>query len=296
MTGEAVLVTGASGFIGAHLCARLVESGFAVHGVSREREGEADGLRWWRGDLADGRTVQRIVADIEPDVVFHLASNVHGAREVEHVLPMLHGNLMSTVNLLDALSRSGCRRVIITGSQEEPTEPGGVPSSPYAAAKWASSAYARMFHGLYELPVVLLRVFMVYGPGQRDVNKLIPYTIRTLLAHEAPRLSSGERPVDWIYVDDVVDAYLAALRREGIEGRTIDVGSGQLVPVRTIVEKLVQLIDPGIEPLFGALPERAMEQVRVADVDRARALLDWHAGTSLDSGLEQTVAYYAGRV
>ena len=242
--------------------------------------------------------VHDIVSRTKPDLVFHLASWVHGAREPQHVLPMFHSNLMSTVNLLTALSEVGCQRVVLTGSLEEPdpSDIHAVPCSPYAAAKWASSAYARMFHALYQLPIVLLRVFMVYGPAQHNVNKLIPYTIQTLLRHEAPKLSSGQRQVDWIYVADVVEACLAAAQAKDIEGKTIDVGSGVLVSIRTVIEHLVRIVNPQIEPLFGALAERPLEQVRVADTASSQALMHWQPRTALEVGLENTVAWYAGHV
>ena len=295
------LVTGASGFIGSHLCQRLIQVGHTVHAISRQAPRECGhektDIRWWQADLADSVAVHDIVSHIKPDLVFHLASCVHGAREPQHVLPMFQSNLMSTVNLLTVLSDIGCQRVVLTGSLEEPDPSGtqAVPCSPYAAAKWASSGYARMFHALYQVPIVLLRVFMVYGPAQHDVNKLIPYAIRTLLRAEAPKLSSGQRQVDWIYVDDVVEACLAAARAEGIEGQTIDVGSGALVSIRTVIEHLVRIVNPQIEPLFGALPERPLEQVRVADTASSQALMHWQPRTTLETGLKNTVAWYAGR-
>ena len=297
LSNSTVLVTGASGFIGSHLCQRLLHESCEVHAISRERSGQQDEVFWWRGDLAESETVHNMLSRIRPDVVFHLAGCVHGARDPQYVLPMFQSNLMSTVNLLAALSEMGCHRIVLTGSLEEPDpiDLQAIPCSPYAAAKWASGAYARMFHALYQLPVVLLRVFMVYGPAQRDVNKLIPYTIRTLLRQEAPKLSSGQRRVDWIYVEDVVEACLAAAQADGINGQTIDVGSGALVPIRTIVEHLVHLINPRIEPLFGALPDRPLEPVRMADSVRSQAMLGWRPQTALDAGLEQTVAWYAAQ-
>ncbi len=85
-----------------------------------------------------------------------------------------------------------------------------VPGSPYAAAKTAVASYGRMFHALYGLPIVHLRVFMVYGPGPQDITKLVPYVTGCLLRGEPPRLSSGTREIDWIYIDDVVEAFVAA--------------------------------------------------------------------------------------
>lgn len=295
--GQKVLVTGASGFIGTHLCQRLHELGAEVHAVSRsQHEGDSDRLRWWQGDPAETDWVLRTVSAILPGLIFHLASRVEGSRDAAVVLPMFRGNLMSTVNLLTAARELGCR-VVLAGSMEEPVagDLQDIPCSPYAAAKWASSGYARMFHALYQLPVITLRVFMVYGPGQQDLLKLVPYVTLSLLRGEPPRLNSGQRPVDWIYVGDVVEAFLAAGLVAAPSG-TFDIGSGELVTVRGVVERLVQLVNPGIQPLFGALPDRPMEQVRVADISRSKELMDWHPATSLQSGLEKTVEWYAGQL
>ena len=181
---------------------------------------------------------------VQPDVVLHLASEVGGGRQLELVLPMLQANLVATVNVMVACAEVGCSRVVLAGSMEEPdaSDPDAVAQSPYAAAKWGALAYARHLHTLHRLPVVHLRVFMVYGPGQPDLRKLVPYVTVSLLRGEAPRLTSGARAVDWIYVDDVVDAFLRAAVASGVEGRSLDIGSGALVTARALVVRLSELV------------------------------------------------------
>jgi nucleoside-diphosphate-sugar epimerase len=150
-----------------------------------------------------------------------------------------------------------------------------------------------MFHTLYRTPVVTLRLFMVYGPGQQDVKKFVPYVTLSLLEGRAPELSSGIRRVDWIYVDDVVDGYLAAAVSAGAEGRTIDLGSGELVSVRSVAERLVKIVGAvGIAPIFGAVSDRPMEQERFADLAEARAVLGWSPRMKLVDGLARTVDWY----
>jgi UDP-glucose 4-epimerase len=296
-TFERALVTGASGFIGSTLVARLLQQGSEVHAISRSHaEGpDGQGVRWWQVDVADSDAVERVVSDVRPAVLLHLAGETRAARELDLVQPTFRTNLGGTVNVLGAAAHAGCRRVVLTGSLEEPAGGDLVPSSPYAASKWAGSAYARMFHEIYRLPVVSLRVFMVYGPGQRDLRKLVPYTILSLLRGEPPMVSSGRREIDWIYVEDVVDAYVAAASGAGIDGETLDVGSGALVSVRAIVERLTRLIAPELEPEFGAVVDRPLEQVRAADTSRTAALLGWSPATELDDGLARTVEWYAKR-
>jgi UDP-glucose 4-epimerase len=292
---QKALVTGASGFIGSHLCRRLCEIGVEVHGISRkDRTADQDGLRWWKGDLSNTETVHKLLKKIKPDLIFHLASHVLGARDIIHVLPTFYDNLLSSLNLLLNAHEVGCKRIILTGSQDEPDlgDSKAIPSSPYVAAKMASSAYARMFYALYQLPVVNLRVFMVYGPDQQDLSKLVPYTTLSLLRKEVPKVGSGTRQVDWVFVDDVVQAYLAAAQASGLEGKTIEVGSGKLTTVRAVVENLNQMIDPEIRPLFGFLPDRPLEQIRVADTSKAQKLMGWKPETSLEDGLRQTIEWY----
>ena len=201
-------------------------------------------------------------------------------------------NLVSSVNIMVAAARTGCT-VVLAGSMEEP-EPAeeSVPASPYAASKLAVGSFARMLHALHGLPVVNLRVFMAYGPGQHDRSKLVPYVITSLLRGTRPELSSGVRPVDWVYVDDVVDAFVAAASREDLAGTTLDIGTGELVTIRAIVEQLVETVGTDVEPDFGSRPDRPLEIVRAADVDRTLDILGWRASTTLGEGLRSTVDWF----
>lgn len=289
---QRILVTGASGFLGSHLCDRLCR-GAEVHAVSRTLRTTENGLQWWQGDLSDIATVRSLLCTIKPEVIFHLSGNVTGARNLDLVLSTFDSLLITTVNLLTVAAEIKCRRIVLIGSLEEP-EPGhtdAAPSSPYAAAKWACSAYGRMFHELYQVPVVIVRPFMTYGSGQ-DMRKIIPSVTLSLLQGQAPKLSSGQRQVDWIYVDDVIDGLLAAAQVSNVEGCTFDLGSGILIPIRAVVQQLVNLVGSGVEPLFGALPDRPLEQVRVANTDYSYAKLGWQPVTSLEKGLELTVDWY----
>jgi UDP-glucose 4-epimerase len=298
LTGK-VLITGASGFIGSNLSQRLSACGLEVHAISRiEHPKDSIGVRWWKGDLSDSTRIKSLLDSIKPEVIFHLAGYPVGSRDLNHVLPSLQNNLVSTVNLLTAATQVGCRKILLAGSLEEPSEDelAAVPSSPYAVAKWAGRAYANMFHALYKLPVTYLRIFMVYGPGRQDVKKLVPYVILSLLRKEAPKLTSGTRLVDWIYIGDVVDGIIAAAETQGLDGKTIDIGSGNAIAVRDLVDRSVKIVNTEIIPVFGILADRVMEQVRVADVARTQRLTGWTPKTSLDDGLRHTVDWFLKRL
>jgi nucleoside-diphosphate-sugar epimerase len=183
---------------------------------------------------------------------------------------------------------------VLTGSLAEPEAKNGeeFPSAPYAAAKWASSGYARMFHALYKVPVVIARVFMVYGPGQNDLTKLIPYVALSLLQGKTPNISSGQRLIDWIYVSDVIDGFLALAQTPNLDGATLDLGSGSLVSIRDIVQNLVRVAGGEANAHFGALPDRPLEPTRVAKVGDTFAKTGWRPRVPLQEGLENTVRWY----
>lgn len=293
-TGKKILVTGGSGFLGSHLCCALCRYHAEVHAVSRRPQSTNHHLlRWWQGDLSDIKLARQIIKAVQPNVIFHLTSFGVGAPDLEYVLPTFQNDLATTVNILTLATENNVERLILAASLEEPQlgSPQMIPSSPYAVAKWAGSTYAKMFHLLYQTPVVMVRPYMTYGPGQPS-HKLIPQVILSLLKGEAPKLSSGRRPVDWVFIDDVIEGFLAAAHAPNIFGQTIDMGSGDLITIRAVVEMIVRLSGVTFQPHFGALPDRPQEKIRVADTDAALEKLGWHAAISLENGLKQTVEWY----
>src|SRR5215212_8525730 len=188
--------------------------------VSRHPRSAAEGCAWHAADLTDVDECVELIGDLAPDVVFHMSSAAAGARDVDLVVPMMAANQVAAVNLLTAIARSALTaRVVFAGSLEEPHQgEDPTPRSPYAAAKWAATAYARMFYSLWNVRVSVLRISMVYGPAQPDITKLIPYSTLALLRGEPPLLSSGKRMVDWVYVDDVVDAFIRTAETEATIG------------------------------------------------------------------------------
>jgi nucleoside-diphosphate-sugar epimerase len=291
------LITGGSGFIGQHLCRRLCAEGQSVHATSRRpRASQPNGLVWHEVDLADLASARRLLAAVKPEVVYHLAGAVGASPDLGLVVPTFTSLLTSTVNVLIAASEAGCRRIVLTASLTEPLAADGTatPHSPYAAAKWAASGYGRMFHELYDAPVVILRPFMTYGPGQAS-SKLIPDVTLSLLRGARPKLSSGKTSADWVYIDDVIEGFVAAGTAPAIEGATIDLGSGQLTRMSDLVKRLVEISGSRIEPDFGALPNRPNENAIAADLLLAEELLGWQPTTSLETGLKHTVAWYRAK-
>lgn len=283
------LVTGATGFIGAHTCALLDRRGWEVHRVSRRPDAPGPG-RLWQADLTEPDPIAKVTAALRPDVVVHLAARVTGTRDPEAVLPVFADTAASTVHVLAAAQAARTPRVVLAGSMEEPE---GDPQSPYAAAKAAAAAYAGLYRRAYGLDVVHLRIHMVYGPAQPDATKLVPSTIGDLLAGRAPRVSSGTRRVDWIHVADVAAALLAAATVDPAPEGPVDVGTGVPTSIREVVATLAALHGAGISPEYGAIPDREGEVESVADVTAATAALGgWRPTMALEEGLRDTLEWY----
>jgi len=257
--------------------------------------------------MADLAVARRIFAEVRPNVVFHLAGEIGASPDSPDFslelspdfsleLPAFHSLLASTINVLVAAMEEDCQRIVLTGSLTEsmPGERIAVPQSPYAAAKWAGAGYGRMYHDLFDAPVVILRPFMTYGPGQA-VAELIPSVTLALLRGERPKVSSGTVCEDWVYVGDVVEGFTAAATAPGIEGETIDLGTGTLVPMREVVERIAGIVGGDIDQDFSALPARPNENTVAANTSDAAKYLGWRAQTSLDDGLRQTVEWYRWR-
>ena len=309
---EKVLVTGARGFIGSQLCKRLVLSGVELHAVSRQPPADvvawwqsiggdmsdaprAATIRWWNVDLVDLQATRELIRTVLPDRTYHLASLVTGSRSLEMVLPILHNNFLTAFNLLLSTAENRAGRIVLAGSVEEPDDQDPVPCSPYAAAKGAASGYARMFGALYQTEAVMTKIAMVYGPGQTDLTKLVPYVTTAFLRGERPKLSSGIRLIDWICVDDVVDGLIACAHASGAGGRTVDLGSGEVCSIGEIVQQLRELIPGAPEPLFGAVPDRPLERLAKADVATSYESIGWSPSTTLQAGLRRTVDWYRSR-
>jgi nucleoside-diphosphate-sugar epimerase len=152
-----------------------------------------------------------------------------------------------------------------------------------------------MFGALYQTKVVMAKISMVYGPGQADLTKLVPYVTTAFLRGERPKLSSGIRLVDWICVDDVVDGLIACAHASSAAGRTLDLGSGEVCSIREIVQQLRDLVPGAPEPRFGAVPDRPLERLGKADVATSYKLIGWKPSTTLQAGLRRTVDWYKSR-
>jgi nucleoside-diphosphate-sugar epimerase len=148
-----------------------------------------------------------------------------------------------------------------------------------------------MFHQLYRLSVAVARPAMVYGPGQWDTTKVLPYTITSLLAGVSPSVSAGTQRFDWIFGDDVVDG-LQVLAASDIAGGAVDIGTGRVTSVRDTLEEARSFINSPAPINYGTRPNRPFDQMRAARVGQTAELIGWSPSTRLRDGLRQTVAWY----
>jgi UDP-glucose 4-epimerase len=291
MLNRRVLVAGASGFLGAPLVQALQRAGASVIPLSRSSKGSG----WHAADVSDFESVRRLFRETRPEIVYHLVSESRGDRDPAVIQASLRNDVQASINLYQAALEFDVERVIATGSLEEPRGDAdqATPQAPYAAAKYTSSIYARMFRAVYGVKIALLRPFMTYGPGQKPY-KVVPATIRALLSGQTAKLGSGTRAVDWVYVDDVVDAFVAAASADDIFGNTVDLGSGVGVTIRDCMLLLAELVGPQAHLEFGAVPDRG--EVRLADTRPASETLGWTARTSLRDGLQKTIESHRGQL
>ena len=245
-------------------------------------------------DVRDADAVRAVVVEAAPQVVFHLAAAGVTDPGVDPALA-LAVNAGGTVRMLEALRERDVWRVVLAGTCYEygarETVEGLDPFNAYAASKVAAWAFGRMYWRVHGLPIVTVRPFQVYGPGQIP-HTLIPAAIRAALAGEDFPMTPGEQERDFIYVEDVVEGMLAAAQAPGIEGQSLDLGTGQAHTVRQVVERVWAITAAQGHILAGALPYRPAEVMRLtADADRTAHLTGWRARVGLDDGLRRTIAW-----
>lgn len=290
ISSKRVLITGASGFIGSSMARFLSDKGAQVFATSRsERSGIDDNFTWLTCSFSSLEEVEELFDKVKPHLIYHFSGQVTGSTDIKHVSGTFHSLVTSTVNLLTAATHRGCERIILIGSCREPADLNEFPDSPYSVAKLTASAYGNMFWNCYKTPIVTVRTFVTYGPGQPS-NMLIPYVAHSLLDNQSPKLSSGKWESDWIYIDDVIEGIYTASLTPDINGLTLDLGTGQLTSVKEVVGKIEKYVESEAAPLFGVLPDRTHEHIRTANTEFTFQKLKWRAKTSLDTGLMKTIA------
>lgn len=301
-TSGRLLVTGASGFVGAAVVRVALERGYAVTAVVGPRSDLARletvrrEIEIARVDITDGQALAGVVAVARPVACVHLAASGAVVRE-DDLATLIATNATAPAVLAEALADAGARRLVTAGSSSEyGTQPGAMdeaavarPDDFYGVAKLAGGLLARIAGARHGLETVHMRLFSVYGPGE-DPRRLVPSLIDALLTGRPLALTPGGQVRDFVYVDDVAAALLEAVRRPDLGGHTLNVGTG----VQTSVRELGAIVagQLGGEHLlrFGQLPYRPDERFSWrASTELAARILGWRARTTLPEGIARTI-------
>jgi len=317
-----VMVTGAAGFIGSHLVDRLMGEGEDVLAVDDLSSGSLANLADARRSQMGKFTFQR--ADItstalaelikrnKPQVIFHLAAQVDVRKSLKDPIHDAMINIIGTLNLLQAATEAGSQKVVFTSSggciYGEPDEsrlpvtedqvwtPEALPESPYGVSKKVVLDYLRYYKEVHALDYAALALANVYGPRQEPASEVglegqvVAIFSRKMLANRPCTIyGDGTQTRDFVYVDDVVSAFVAA--RDRGSGQLINVGSGRELSVNELHSNLAELTGTRYEPQYAPARQGELQRI-VIDPSKAGAELGWSPTTELPEGLKQTVAWF----
>ena len=309
-----VLVTGAAGFIGSHVCDRLLREGLEILGLdnfnsfydpaikARNLRSATDHPRFRlvRGDLTDGALLERVFAEFRPERVIHLAAWAGVRPSIERPALYQKVNVEGTTGLLERCRLDGVDRLVFASSSSvygdrdqvpfSETDRVDHPVSPYAATKKAGELLCYTWHHLFGLNVHCLRFFTVYGPRQRPEMAIHKFTRAIAEGRPVTVFGDGSSSRDYTYIDDIVDGVVASLRR--VEGYEIyNLGESKTVRLLDLVHLIGDAL--GETPCIEHLPNQPGDVSRTfADISRARAGLDYDPQIDIAEGVRRFVAWF----
>jgi len=297
------LITGAAGFLGSALAEHLAREGHQVRGLDDLSTGDPQALspdvHFTRGDVNDRPKLWTLLQEV--DCVYHLAARVSVQESVLYPREYNAVNVGGTVSLMEAMRDVGVRRVILASSGavygdqgEQPLKETAIPDpqSPYAVSKVSAEHYVRTIGKLWGMDTVCLRIFNAYGPGQHlppSHPPVVPHFLRqaqrggTMVVH-----GDGHQTRDYVYVDDVVSAMVAAATAPNINGLVINVGSGTETSIRELARKVNQATGREVDSLYNGTTSGGVSRMR-ADLTLAAQKLNYKPSIKLDEGLRLTL-------
>lgn len=293
---DKVLITGVAGFTGSHVASRFLQEGYQVIGIDDLSGGNIAnipaGVDFIQGDLASTATIASIPRDCRK--ILHLAGQSSGEVSFDDPVADLEKNTVSTLNLIRYGIENHIERIVYASSMSVYGEVGNVPIneshhccplSCYGVGKYAAEGYLRVH--LDKLPFVSLRMFNVYGPGQ-DMRNLRQgmvsiYLAQALANGQIEVKGSVERFRDFVYIDDVVEAWLRAATHASALGQIFNVATGIRTTVGELLEHVCALIPDSSYYVQGATP--GDQSGIYADVSKLKKYLNLDCPTPLDTGL-----------
>lgn len=301
-----ILITGASGFVGANLLRRLLQQGHETHVILRRQHqpwrlaGLFDSFQKHELDVGDYDAMAALVHAIKPEWVFHLAA--YGAYPSQlGFRRMLETNVMGAAALLDASSKAGVEVYIQTGSSSEygykaqATEETERldPNSHYAITKAAATHYCQFTAKTLNLNAITLRLYSIYGPYEHP-NRLVPSLILHGLRQTFPPLVSPRTARDFLYIDDAVDAILCVANSNSMQrGAVYNVCSGIQTSLGEIVDVAARVLQIPGRPAWSTMEARSWDSDKwVGSPERIKKDLDWTACVDLETGLRRTIKWF----
>ena len=295
---KTVLVTGANGFIGRHCLALLLERGYEVHAVSLKATEESSlGVHWHKVDLLESGRVSELVSKVQPTHLLHFAwYTVPG--EYWTSLENVHW-VQASLTLLEAFARTNGQRIVVAGSCAEYDWSYGYciesktplsPDSIYGVCKRSLQAMCDVFSRKLGISFAWGRIFFLYGPYEHP-ERLVSSVIRSLLQDKPARCSHGKQIRDYLYVEDVAEAFVALLE-SNVQG-PVNIASGCPVALKDIIHGIAVKLNREDLIQLGAMAPRSNDpRLLVADISRLRDEVGWRRKCGLDRGLEETITWW----
>ena len=293
------LITGAAGFLGSALANQLAREGHQVRGLDDLSTGDSQSLstdvHFTRGDVNDRPKLWTLLQEV--DCVYHLAARVSVQESVLYPREYNAVNVGGTVSLMEAMRDVGVRRVVLVSSgaiygdqAEQPLRESMQPNprSPYAVSKLAAEYYVNTIGDLWNIETVSIRVFNAYGPGQHlpaSHPPVVPYFLRQAIHHGSIVVhSDGNQTRDYVYIDDVVSALMAAATAPNLDGAVINVGSGTETSVKELVKSIVEVTGSNADIIYNPKTSSGVSRM-CADLSIAAQKLNYKPSISLGDGL-----------
>ena len=294
---EKILIAGGTGFIGFHLAKRLKKN-YDITILSSQKvkaHRKIEKIKYIICDVTFKSKLQKILKKKMFNHVINLSGYVNHSNKKKTFLSHYNG----CKNLANIFINKPIKSFIQFGSgleygrKKSPHKASlnSSPNSNYAKAKYLSSKYLISLYRKKKFPAVILRLYQAYGPNQTK-NRLIPIIITKSLKNLKFDCTDGKQKRDFIYIDDLVQMTLKVIKSKKVKGKIINVGSGNRVSVKKIIEKIVT-ISKGGKPLYGKIKMRKDENINMfPDISNTKKLLRWKANISLDTGLKKTINFY----